>query len=178
MSDYMIAFDKGEFESYFKFTIVRNPWDRLFSAYHFLKQGGLHEMDQECAERHIELYQSFEAFVLDWVNIENVERVLHFVPQYRFLCKPGSKEPLVNFVGYYENLTEDFHYIAQHLGKNLSLREDNRTKGKKKSYKDAYTQEMIKIVEEVYLEDIQIFGYDFDNQNLKQVLANRNLSFN
>lgn len=30
-----------KFEQYFKFAFVRNPWDRVFSAYQFLAQGGL-----------------------------------------------------------------------------------------------------------------------------------------
>ncbi len=43
---YQLAFSHLEFSSYFKFAFVRNPWDRLFSAYAFLRDGGMDESDR------------------------------------------------------------------------------------------------------------------------------------
>ncbi len=37
--------DSRTFDSMFKFSFVRNPWDRLVSAFYFLKQGGYNEAD-------------------------------------------------------------------------------------------------------------------------------------
>ena len=36
---YQLIFDKSTYDAYFKFTFVRNPWSRLFSAFHFLRNG-------------------------------------------------------------------------------------------------------------------------------------------
>ena len=44
-SDY-IRIDKNKFESYFSFGFVRNPYDRVVSAYHYLKNGGGNENDE------------------------------------------------------------------------------------------------------------------------------------
>src|SRR5690625_2614056 len=38
VSKYQIIFSQDEYNQYFKFAFVRNPWDRLVSAYRFLKK--------------------------------------------------------------------------------------------------------------------------------------------
>ena len=34
-----VVFGKWRFQSFFKFCFVRNPWDRLVSAFHYLRHG-------------------------------------------------------------------------------------------------------------------------------------------
>ena len=61
-----------KFQQYFKFTFVRNPYDRLFSAYTFLKKGGLNELDRCWAEQNLTSFPDFESFVHGWVTPENI----------------------------------------------------------------------------------------------------------
>ena len=49
LADYQIIFAKHEFDNYFKFSFVRNPWDRVYSAYNFLKKGGATDFDRQWA---------------------------------------------------------------------------------------------------------------------------------
>src|SRR5258706_16293188 len=41
---FQIMFGPEEFNRYFKFAFVRNPYDRLFSAFLFMKKGGTNEI--------------------------------------------------------------------------------------------------------------------------------------
>jgi hypothetical protein len=171
--DYALAFDEREFDSLFKFTFVRNPWDRLVSAYLFLKQGGVHASDQLWSDRHLSSYGDFEHFVKGWVRKGNVEASLHFRPQVRFLCRPFSLRPLVDFVGYFENLPNDFASVAERLGINGTLAKLNETANKRNDYKGYYSATTRDIVSEVYRDDIAVFGYNFDNAVLDRALQTR-----
>ncbi len=173
--DYMLAFSEREFEDLFKFTFVRNPWDRLVSAYLFLKQGGVHESDRLWSEKHLSSFDDFEHFVTGWLKKKNVEKSLHFRPQVRFLCRPRCLHPLVDFVGYFENLPNDFAAVAERLGIERRLETVNRTANKGDDYRQYYSGTTEKIVREVYRDDIQAFGYDFDNATLDVALRKRGL---
>jgi hypothetical protein len=165
---YELIFSKLEFEDYFKFTFVRNPWDRLVSAFLFLKKGGANKVDKAWTEENLSRFEDFNTFVTVWVNRKNVNTWKHFVPQYKFVCEPGDQTPKVDFTGYFERLEDDFKYIQKRLGDNSSLQHLNRTQGERKDYKEYYTQTTKEIVADVYEEDIRIFGYDFENGFLER----------
>lgn len=159
IGQYLATLGVKRFDSFFKFTIVRNPWDRLVSAFFFLKNGGMNRFDKDFADKHLYLYNDFEAFVHEWVNKENIRKYIHFLPQGYFLCI-GNSEPLVDFIGYYENIEEDYKKIASRIGSKKRLDKLNFRKNKKK-YSSYYSSEMLKIVGDVYQKDVDMFGYDF-----------------
>ena len=162
IAEYQMTFSKAEFDSMFKFTFVRNPWDRLLSAFLFLKAGGRNEGDQQWAETHLGNFPDFEHFVNDWVTTENVMKGIHFKPQHQFLTNPHSDEILVDFVGRFEDLEADWKALRQKIATVAELAEVNVNTAKKgDDYRTHYTDEMAKIVERVYQKDIQLFGYHF-----------------
>jgi hypothetical protein len=164
---YQLVFSKREFEDYFKFTFVRNPWDRLVSAFLFLKKGGANRTDKLWAEENLSCFRDFNTFVTDWVDRKNINKWKHFVPQYKFICEPRSQIPSVDFIGRFEHLNEDYSYIQNRLGSKSDLQHLNSTEGRKRGYKEYYTEATQKIVADVYQEDIRIFGYDFNNTFLE-----------
>lgn len=174
---YQLVFSKEEFDSYFKFTFVRNPWSRLFSAYNFLKKGGMNDADRSWASANLSSYTSFDDFVMRWLTVSNIEKYTHFMPQYRFLCLPNSDELNVDFLGFFENIQEDFLYVRHRLflSGNLTLKHDNKTEpnDKKIDFREFYTNEARDIVSEVYKKDVDLFGYNFDNSSLRTQLTNR-----
>jgi hypothetical protein len=167
VTHYQLIFTQPEYEDYFKFTFVRNPWDRLVSAFLFLKKGGTNKADRQWAGENLSRFEDFDSFVTKWVDRKNVNKWKHFVPQYKFLCLPGARTPVVDFIGYFEHLNEDFINVQKRLGSHTNLQHLNKTDGGKRDYREYYTETTKKIVADVYREDIQIFGYDFDNTRLK-----------
>jgi hypothetical protein len=159
----------------FKFAFVRNPWDRLYSAYRFMRRGGWGEGDALWAQAHLGAYESFSHFVEVGLRIPRVLQWLHFRPQMDFLSTLGTRRLQLDFLGYFENLEDDFRLVASRLGGSHSgLRHDNRSRQQADvSYQDAYSDETRKVVAAVYAEDIAMFGYDFENAALEEQLTSR-----
>jgi hypothetical protein len=87
------------FDAYFKFGFVRNPWDRVVSIYKYLRIGG-----------------DFKKFACDvlpnslWTSYYG-----YFVrPQYDFLYDDSGR-CLVDFVGRFETIVEDFDKVRKRL---------------------------------------------------------------
>jgi len=151
--------NRKKFKRYFKFTFVRNPWDRLVSTYSFLKKGGLNDQDQKWAKENLYEYPDFEAFILGWLNEVNICTWIHFYPQHHFICDPEGIVTM-DFVGKFENIENDFSYVADKLGCTQNLIKTNT--GSLRHYSSYYTEETREIVQRVYSKDIQLFGYDHE----------------
>lgn len=173
IAGYQTIFSRREFKSYFKFAFVRNPWDRVASAYFFLKQGGLHDGDRRWAAKHLAPYASFEAFVRGWIDRDTIRLGRHFRPQADYLCLPGKTTTELDFLGFYENLRADYDHIRKVLGTGAALPANNVTKSKHKDFRSYYTDETRAIVAAAYREDIELLGYTFDNSSLEAQLARR-----
>ncbi len=171
--EYLTVFEADSIVNYFKFTIVRNPWDRLVSAYFFLKKGGFNQRDKAWFDRELSHYNGFDQFVKEWLNRKNIWRFEHFRPQAHYIFDKYNKIP-IDFVGFFENLNEDFNYIAEKVGVSERLPCDNV--GKHKNYQDYYNEETIEIVSHVYKDDIKLLGYDFRNTTIKQQIRLRDLT--
>ena len=75
-----------------------------------------------------------------------------------FITSPND-EVIVDFIGRYEKLTEDFLHVCKVLNLNASLPHLNKSSRRK--YESYYNAETRRIVEEHFREDIELFGYTF-----------------
>lgn len=149
------------FSRSFKFAIVRNPWDRVVSAYSYLMQGGNGTGDLELANE-ISEYENFSDFVLNGLGSGAFRSNLMFLPQSNFLID-GENDLKVDFVGRFENLSGAFHAISENLSfETLPISYVNRS-SRSRDYRIYYVKkEVIEVVEELYRQDIAVFGYNFE----------------
>ena len=160
---------------YFKFAFVRNPWDRLCSAYCFLSTEKVARTIEEWVARHLAGYASFEEFVCSSaLEKPAIRKYKFFRPMCEYLMPQSCTQLPMDFIGFYENLAEDFDFIRQSLGIDVPLKYRKTTRMLAgKDYRDLYTGKMIDLVARFYAQDIRAFGYCFDNASLPTHLRQR-----
>jgi hypothetical protein len=146
------------FNQYFKFAIVRNPYDRLYSAYAYLSKGGGSSKDEAFARQHGIDKLSFEDFVEEWISPERIYLGLHLVPQ-TFYITDTNDNVIIDYVGYFENLNNDFDLIKMRLGNIGDALKLYNTSARKSSYKEVYTKSMFDKVYHIYRLDFKLLGY-------------------
>ena len=102
----------------------------------------------------------------DWVKLaygdkdpKYYDKPKMFMPQIEWITDEAGKE-LVNFVGKFESLQEDFTEICNKLGK-PEIQLPHLKKSTHKSYKDYYTNESYAIISDWFSEDIVRFDYEY-----------------
>jgi len=139
---------RGQFESYFKFGFVRNPWDRVVSLYE----------RNEAVQMQPQL--SFEEFVR-WIQYSSSTCVHSSPHRYQldwFVDADGRM--LADFVGRFERLQEDWAVIAKKLGVSEAL-PHTRANPRSRHYTEYYTTETKGIIEEKFKVDVETFNYRF-----------------
>ena len=136
-----------EWQSFFKFAFVRNPFDRFISYCAFRTRGQeLFERDPKSVMRHY----LFEAPPQDH---------LLFQPQYQFVTGDDG-QLLTDYVGRVERMQESYDEIAGKIGiPSRPLERVNATE--RRDYRDYYDQQLIDGVARLYARDLELFDYQF-----------------
>ena len=154
--------DQKRFESYFKFTFVRNPWDRLVSAFFYVKNFDPKSNDRRFFDHYIGQNITFEGFVTKLAD-DNFWKLMrkweHFTPQNEFICNK-SGNICVDYLGRYESLDSDLKKIAEKLGVSYNSSKPINV-SKRGHFKDYYSTETRRIVGQRYTNDISLLGYDY-----------------
>ena len=167
--DYRVIYGKKTFDKYFKFAFVRNPWDRIYSAYRYLKSGGWNDEDKLWSENNLSEFDDFNQFVEGWLNRQNIKKHIHFTPQYQFVCD-GKDRLLIDYLAYFETINDDFTKIARYLNIDTNIGHHNANPAE--SYLNIYSEKSHAIVAEVYSRDISMFGYNFYGIEQRRIISN------
>ena len=129
----------------FLFTFVRNPWDRLVSAFCFLQR-----------TRALSWQYTFQEYLK--AALDKCEIVLneHFMPQHETYL---FTTPAIVYVGRYENLQNDWNDMAAILHVPHKLPRMNATAHRQ--YRSYYDDQTRDIVGRYYATEIECLGYKF-----------------
>lgn len=158
----MISLDRGEI---FSFTMVRNPWDRLVSAW----ADKLHTARSTREKRikslgatgvHAALAASdFSAFVEMLPGSQLFNTDVHFKPQARIV-----EAAEINYTARFENYEQEVRRILDWVGisdNTVTIPRRNATTAVARNLDDWYDAKTRQIVEVLYAEDIERWGYLF-----------------
>jgi hypothetical protein len=165
--------DQEKWNSYYKFTFVRNPYSKLVSAFKYLVQD--------------ETFH-FEKFVENMDSLNNYVYTHAFISQYEHLLNEQNEIKL-DFIGTFENLNEDLVTVLMNLGVNKIKHGDYINKNiiingskKKVDYITYYNENLIKIVNHLFEKDFEKFNYpkcnsieELEKFKIKTRMANEDL---
>ena len=162
---------QDEFDSFYKFAFVRNPWDRVYSMYKYLNY---------------KPFMSFDQFV-ERLPIWQRKNPMFFGNQVDYVSIKGKN--IANRLGRFETLQDDFNLVCQDLGLPLTelphINKVQQPKRKKlikevlqqpmlllyamsktsepmaKNYMAAYSESSKSFVRAFYKADIETFNYTF-----------------
>lgn len=140
----------------FKFSFVRNPLDRAYSAYRYLRSDLLEVERDVAAHKLAKKYGSFEAFVRHWLCEETAQRQIHFVPQWQFLSD-SLGDIGVDFIGRQEEMAAAFAHVCDKLGVEVELPTVNAAT--LPALESQFSAATVDRIRRVYARDYELFGY-------------------
>ena len=154
----------------YSFSIVRNPWDRVYSCYRYAKmeksfwhgkgsKWGTHPDYKICNQFNFKdiikmLYNNRALLDLP----EDKRPLFHYnwSYQYNFIYN-GNRVETKNIFRY-ENMSKVEKYLEDNF--QINLPKLNVSRGKN-NYTEQYDDEMIDLVSKIYSKDIELFDYTF-----------------
>jgi len=143
LADYRVALGEDQFDDLYKFTCVRNPWDRMVS-YYFTPTQNTGAWDRKKFRKVI----AKALPVADYLRLDQ-----------------DQEDPFANvdYIMHFENLADDFRIVCETLGLSpATLPQYNRsTREHYSKYYDAVLRELVRMR---FAAEIERFGYTFEEQ--------------
>lgn len=130
------------FNTYFKFSIVRNPWAAAYSFYKYRKKR-----------------DNFSYSFPEWTKNVNPKVFSEFLSPLRYLLIDGKIS--VDYIGKFENLKKDWTNICEQINLPTKQLPHKNKDCEKNNYKTEYDKHSIDIVYKNMNKDINYFKYEY-----------------
>jgi Sulfotransferase family len=143
LNEYRQALGDEQFRKLYKFTCVRNPWDRMVSYYFTPTQ------NPETWNR-----KKFREIISKAVSVAKYLRL-----------DECEEDPFANvdYIMRFENLADDFRAVSSKLGI-LSVKLPQYNRSSREHYSKYYDDELRELVRTRFAAEIERFGYAFEEQ--------------
>jgi hypothetical protein len=132
--------------SYFKFCVERNPWDKVLSHYHMLA------------------YRQPESLPFDRYLAQK-----KFPINYLRYTDPSGRRIIVDRVLRYENLMNELAEVFARLNipfsGTLGVRAKSEYRTDRRPYQQVYTEAQREVVDRAFAREIEMHGYRFDGNS-------------
>ncbi len=140
---------REQYDEYYKFTIIRNPWARAHSWYKNMMRDPLHHVKYG-----VTADLSFGDFLRDHAGKGLLK------PQTWWLKSLDGSINL-DHVGRFETLQDDFRRACEAMGIS-GIELPHILKGSAGGYKEHYDDESVELIATIYKEEIELFDYSFE----------------
>ena len=145
---------RDKWDTAYKFTLVRNPWDKVVSHYEYRRKRN----KTQVATRGISFAEWVKKTYGPEKDLFYYDNLRAFQPQVEWLKNDEGKID-IDFIGKFETINEDYDQIRNAIGLETDLPHLNASK--RKGYQSYYDAETREIVANWFREDIEAFGYQF-----------------
>jgi len=154
---------EATWEKIFTFTIIRNPWDRVYSMYNYRKKV---KNIPETTNFKDYVHCLEQAIIGDGVEPLDIDFKYHgFRYGVAEFIMGENGDVLVDHIVRYENREHDLKKIATQLNfPELGKRFIQKATPSNKHYSAVYDLETKEIVQKLYKKDIEMFDYKFDER--------------
>lgn len=160
-----------KWNTYYKFTFIRNPYDKLVSAYKYINSNNYGNKKV-----------TFQQFVENKDNCSEYTYFHAFISQYQQLLNLNN-EININYFGKFENLNNELINILKIIGvkkiehysiieKNISINRSNVDK----NYALYYNNDILEKVNDILSEDFLYFKYK-KNKTMEELIDDSNIYY-
>lgn len=159
---YMTAMDIRDFvcedkwNEYFKFAIVRNPWDKMVSLYKYRRK-------MKKIPRALEFNQFIHGVDNYTTPRKSKRNIIQTSNQLEF-CVDKNGVIILDYIGRFENIHKEWRHICNEIKCTKSLPHVKVTKSKHIHYSKYYDDESVDIISCRFDKDISYFGYKFKDR--------------
>jgi hypothetical protein len=153
------------FKKFFKFSTIRNPWDRCISFYFSPHRGNI-VWNRNDFKNLIQSIPTIRKFITTRSLTKKITDKI--TGKLRIEIKSSkSIDSEIDFLLRFENLNEDFKKVCEII--DIPFKElPHRNKSSKKHYTKYYDDELIELVRNKFLDEIKYANYKYGENNSAQ----------